>query len=225
MGVVIGAILPLAVGVALSPLPIMAVILMLISARGQVNAIAFTVGWALGAFAVCAVVALLAGGATFVMPMANRPRLTAIVELFIGLATLALAVYQWRTRPVSGKEPKLPRWMQALDRLNVGTALGFGTVYAGGNVKNLPLIFAAATIIGAANIATSEQIVATTVFALLCTLGPGLPALVYLSGGDHAKKTLNEWKTWLELHNSAIMAVLLLFFGVKFLGDGLAGLF
>lgn len=224
MGAVIGSILPLAAGVALSPLPIIAVIVMLMVTRKQESAIAFTIGWALGAFAVCAAVALLAGGATFATPTATRSRLVSIVALLVGLVTLALAAYQWRTRPAPGEEPKLPRWMQALDRLNAGTALGFGAIYAGANVKNLPLIIAAATSIGTADIATSEQIIATAVFALLCTVGVGLPVLMYLAGGERAEKTLIDWKTWLELHNGAIMAVLLLFFGVKFLGDGLAGL-
>jgi hypothetical protein len=115
--------------------------------------------------------------------------------------------------------------MQALDRLNAAGALGFGALYAGANIKNVPLIIAAATTIGTAGISAAEQFAAIAAFAFLCTLGPGLPVLVYLAGGDQAKKTLSAWRRWLELHNGAIMAVLLLFFGVKFLGDGLAGLF
>jgi hypothetical protein len=225
MGAVIGAILPLSVGVALSPLPIMAVILMLLSARGRGNAVAFALGWGLGAFAECAVVVLLAGGAALAAPAATRPRLDSAIELLLGLIMLALAAYQWRTRPEPGEAPKPPRWMQALDRLNPAVALGFGALYVGANIKNVPLIIAAATSIGTADIGASEKTLATAVFALLCTLGPGLPVLIYLAAGEDAKKTLSMWKTWLEQHNGAIMAVLLLFFGVKFLGDALAGLF
>jgi hypothetical protein len=44
MGTVIGQILPLAIGVALSPLPIIAVILILTTPAGRANGIAFTGG-------------------------------------------------------------------------------------------------------------------------------------------------------------------------------------
>ena len=41
----IGAILPLAVGVALSPVPIIAVVLMLGTPGGRTNGLAFLGGW------------------------------------------------------------------------------------------------------------------------------------------------------------------------------------
>ena len=47
--------LPLAVGVAISPVPIIAVILMLISARAKANGSAFVGGWVVGIGSVVAV--------------------------------------------------------------------------------------------------------------------------------------------------------------------------
>ena len=45
MGQAIGGSLPLAVGIALSPIPIIAVVLMLTSPRARVNGPAFVLGW------------------------------------------------------------------------------------------------------------------------------------------------------------------------------------
>jgi hypothetical protein len=45
MGQVIGEYLPLAVGVAISPIPIVAVILMLFTDRARQDSLAFSVGW------------------------------------------------------------------------------------------------------------------------------------------------------------------------------------
>ena len=45
MGTAIGQILPLAVGVALSPVPIIAVALMLMSQRARLNGPLFVIGW------------------------------------------------------------------------------------------------------------------------------------------------------------------------------------
>jgi hypothetical protein len=48
MGQAIGQVLSFGVGVALSPVPIIAVVLMLATAKGRVNGPAFIAGWVLG---------------------------------------------------------------------------------------------------------------------------------------------------------------------------------
>jgi hypothetical protein len=56
MGEVIGEVLAPAVGVMLSPLPIVGVILMLLSPRAKINGPAFVAGWIGGLVIVLAVV-------------------------------------------------------------------------------------------------------------------------------------------------------------------------
>jgi hypothetical protein len=48
MGQAIGGALPLAIGVALSPVPIIAVVLMLTTRRARVNGPLFVLGWLAG---------------------------------------------------------------------------------------------------------------------------------------------------------------------------------
>ena len=48
MGDVIGEVLPLALGVAISPVPIMAAILMLLSPRAKGTGVGFLLGWVAG---------------------------------------------------------------------------------------------------------------------------------------------------------------------------------
>ena len=48
MGSVIGELLPLAIGIAVSPMPIIAVILMLFSKRAGSTSVGFLIGWLLG---------------------------------------------------------------------------------------------------------------------------------------------------------------------------------
>jgi hypothetical protein len=64
MGQAIGQSPPLAVGIALSPLPIVAVVLMLVTERGRVNGPAFILGWWLGPAVVGGIVLSVAGGAS-----------------------------------------------------------------------------------------------------------------------------------------------------------------
>jgi hypothetical protein len=63
MGEAIGQILSLGVGVALSPVPIIAVVLMLGTPRARVNGPAFLLGWMAGLAIVGTVVLLVSSGA------------------------------------------------------------------------------------------------------------------------------------------------------------------
>ena len=62
MGEAVGQVLSFGVGVALSPVPIIAVVLMLATPRGRVNGPVFLAGWVVGLAFVGAVVLLAASG-------------------------------------------------------------------------------------------------------------------------------------------------------------------
>jgi hypothetical protein len=64
MGQAIGQLLPGAIGVALSPVPIIGVILMLSTQRARVTGPAFAAGWVIGIVAVSVIVLLVAGRPT-----------------------------------------------------------------------------------------------------------------------------------------------------------------
>jgi threonine/homoserine/homoserine lactone efflux protein len=223
MGSVIGQILPLAIGVALSPLPIIAVILILTTPAGRTNGIAFTVGWLLGSVVACGLLSLLLNGAN--TAQGSPSTVARIVSLGLGLLLLLLALRQWRSRPKDGETPPMPKWMQTLDKISPLVALGLGAALSGVNPKNLLLTAGAASTIAQASLSAAQQVLAIVIFALVGALGVGIPLVVYLAGGDRSAQTLAGWRAWLGQHNAAIMAVLFLIFAVKFLGNSLTGLF
>jgi hypothetical protein len=61
-------------------------------------------------------------------------------------------------------------------------------------------------------------------FVLIGSLCALLPLGVYLLGGDRAAGTLQSWKVWMVAHNGAVMTVLLLVLGAKYVGDAISGL-
>lgn len=61
MGEVIGELLPLALGIAISPVPIIAVILMLLAPRAALTSAGFMIGWVTGIVVATVVVLLIAG--------------------------------------------------------------------------------------------------------------------------------------------------------------------
>ena len=58
-------------------------------------------------------------------------------------------------------------------------------------------------------------------FVILASLSIAVPVVYVLVGGDGAKRTLEGWRTWLEAHNAAVMAVLFIVIGAKLVGSGL----
>ncbi|MFE5290946.1 GAP family protein [Isoptericola sp. NPDC056618] len=223
MGAAIGQSLPVAVGVLISPLPIVAVVLMLVSRRAKANAAAFLIGWFVAVLVVVALVAVLAGSA--VPDEAGTPLWAAIVKIVLGVLLLLLAVKQWRGRPREGVEPETPTWMAAIDQFTPGKALGLAVLLSAVNPKNLLLVVSGgAAIASAAPGDTNAQVVAAVVFALTASAGVVTPLVIYLAMGERAAKVLDDLKTWMVHHNAVIMAVLLVVIGAKMLGDGISAL-
>lgn len=221
MGAAIGDVLGLAAGVAVSPLPIVAMILVLATPRGRANGSLFGIGWLAGLSILGTVVLLLAGPAD---PSDDGvpAAWTGWLKLLLGVGALLLAARQWRGRPAQGAAPEMPKWMAGLDKLEPGGALGLGALLSGVNPKNAGLTIAAAATIAGAGLAGGEQAVTLAVFVLIGSVGVLAPLIVYLVAGESAARTLDAWKTWSADHNAAIMAVLFLVFGFKLVGDGIA---
>ena len=117
MGEGIGSILPQAIGVAISPIPIIAVILMLFSKRAKSNGLAFLVGWVLALTLVGAVVLILAGAGK--VSVGGTPSTVSyVVHLLLGLLLLFLAVRNWQKRPKEGETPEMPSgWQRSIPSL------------------------------------------------------------------------------------------------------------
>ena len=127
---VIGELLPLAVGIALSPVPVVAQILMLFGKRARSNGPAFMVGWVL-ALAIWGVILLVAGGAGELGGGGTPGVIASVIKLLLGLLFLFLAYRSWKGRPEPGEEPKLPPWMATLDSFSAGKSFGL-TLLLGG---------------------------------------------------------------------------------------------
>ncbi len=222
MGEAIGQMLPAAIGVAISPLPIVAVVLMLVTPRGRVNAPAFLLGWLAGLAIVGVVVLSLAGGAGASDEGAPADWVSWL-KLVLGILLLLVAAKQWRGRPRAGEEAAPPKWMAALDSFTPVKSLGIGALLSSVNPKNLLLSVAGAAAIAQTGIPAGEQAVAWIVFVLVASLGVGTPVVLYFALGDRSRSMLDELKTWMASHNQAIMTVLLLVFGVKLVGDAITG--
>jgi threonine/homoserine/homoserine lactone efflux protein len=223
MGDVVGQILSFAVGVAVSPVPIIAVVLMLTTDRGRVNGPAFVLGWIAG-LALAGTAILLVAGEADASDGGEPATWVGVLKLMLGLGLLALAVKQWRGRPADSEAAELPNWMQKIDGFAPGRALALAVALAAVNPKNLLLTVGAATTIAHAGLEAGEQAVALSVFILVASLGIGAPVAIYFALGEKSASLLGGLKDWMAHNNAAIMTVLLLVLGAKLLGDGITAL-
>jgi hypothetical protein len=223
MGQTIGEILPFAIGIAISPIPIIAIILMLITPNARRNGLAFLGGWAGALFVVGAIVLIIASAAD-VSTSSESSDAAGALRLLLGIVLLVAAVRQWRGRPGPGEEAKMPKWMNALDTFTPGRSLAVAALLSGVNPKNLMLNVGACVDIAQAGLSWFEQGVVLFVFVLIASATIIAPVVVYFAMGDRSERVLGEWKTWLAENNATVMAVLLVVFGFMLIGKGITGL-
>jgi hypothetical protein len=223
MGNVISVILPQAVGVAISPVPIIAVILMLFSKRARSNGSAFLLGWVLALVVVGSIVLVLANAGK-ISAGGTPSTLAYVLKLLLGLLFLLLSVRQWRSRPKEGEEPQMPKWMATIDEFTAVKAFGLSALLAGVNPKNLALTLSAALSIAQAGLSGAQPWIALAIFVIIASLTVAVPVLYYLFAGQSAEKALNTWKAWLVANNATVMFILFLVLGALLLGQGLGGL-
>jgi hypothetical protein len=223
VGSAIGEMLPLAIGIAISPVPIIAIILMLITPKARSNGLAFLGGWMLG-LAVVGTIVLIVANTAGVATSSGPSRTVSLIKLLLGLLLLFAAWRQFTKRPKPGEEAPLPKWMRALDSFTPARSLAIGALLSGVNPKNLILTATAAAGIAQTGLAGAQQAVVLILLILVGSVGIIAPVGVYFAMGDKAAKVLGGWKTWLAANNATVMIVLFVVFGVSLIGKGMGGL-
>lgn len=213
----------LGLGVAISPVAVIAAILLLVSPGGRARAALFVVGWVV-ALAVVGGVVVALEGALGIGDSEDPTRIVAAIALVLGIVLLVFGALRWRGRPAPGDDEPTPAWMAKFDSVTAGRALGFGALLAVAKPKNLALTLAAATAIADPAVSTAGSVVALFAYLVVASASVATPLIMAVAMGERADPVLERWKTSLVAHNKAIMAVVLLGFGLLLVGKGVTGL-
>jgi threonine/homoserine/homoserine lactone efflux protein len=222
MNQVVGDLSPLAVGVAISPIPIIATILMLLAANAGGASIGFLLGWVTGIAVATGLFTALAGAGFG--GSAEPSAAVSWIKVGLGVLLLLLAVRQWRGRPKPGADAALPGWMSAMDTITLPKAAGLGFVLSAVNPKNLLMCIAAGAAIGSGGMSGGGEVAAVAIFTVLAASTVAVPVLAHAVARDRLRGPLDELKQWLQAHNAAVMSVLLLVIGTLLVGKGIGGL-
>ena len=223
MNDVLGSIVLLALAVTISPVPIIAEILLLFTARRIPNAGAFVVGFTVGLTAVLG--ALVAVADTQDLSTGtSASTASSVLRLGLGALLVVGAVRQFRGRPAPGEAAPTPKWMDGIDSFQPGRSLGVGLVVGAVNPKNIAMAIGASVAIGAASLSGAQVGFTIALYVAVAILGVAAPLIVAVVMGDRAQGILDGWKAWLGQNNAAVMSVLFLVFGVVLISQGIQGL-
>lgn len=217
----LGDLLPAALGIAISPLPVIASVLMLLSPRANRTAPAFAVGWVIGLTTVT-VAAVLVAGPSVADTGSGTTRYW--IKLTLGVLFVGLGARAWMNRPREGEEASPPKWMAGLDGIGPVSALGLGAALAAVNPKNLALGISGGVAIASADLDGLASAVCVMLFVAIGSVMVAGPAAAYFAARDAMATPLNELKVFMQVHNAAIMTVLLGVLGLSNFGKGLGGL-
>jgi hypothetical protein len=212
----------LGLAIALSPITVIAAILMLLAPNGRGVGVAFLAGWVAGLAIAIALIQRLADPAGIGDEGNGSETWVEVARLTLGCFLLLFGGVRWRRRGL-GPSP-LPAWMGLIERLTPVVALGVGAAWAGPTPKNLLLLSAASVSIVEAGLTTEEAFAANVLLVVAASLGVAIPVVWALYAGERADGRLATWRGWLIAHHAAVMAIVLATAGVLLIGTGIGGL-
>ncbi|GAB2536496.1 GAP family protein [Nocardia heshunensis] len=220
-----GQILSHAVGVAISPLALIAIILILASPRGRTNALAFVAGWVATVTVVLLAVVTLGEAAGAHQRDGGPATWVSWFRLVFGLLLLLMALRQLKIHNAWESGGELPPQLRRLDEFRPGRCAALGAILVLSNPKNVIQMAVGGVTVAEGDTSALASTVAVVAFIVIASLGVLVPLGVHYFGGGTAHATLDRWRQWTVRNHAGIMSVLFLVLGAKSLGDGISGLF
>ena len=208
--------LPSAIGIALSPLVLVEMILVLLSKSAVRNGLVFLAS----IFAACVAVPLIASLFVDTATQNSRSERSAAsgwILLALAAALLAFAYRNWSRRA----DRSAPAMLDKIAGMGTGAVLLLSLGATILNPKNLMLLIAGGSNLGAADPKGVSRLIAVVVYAVIATLPLIVAVGQLLVGGDNAAKRLDRWKEWLISNNHAILAVVLALASISLITTGI----
>lgn len=216
----------LGLGCAANPWGIMIAVLLLDAKRGRGIVWTYVVAWT-GAITVV-LVALLAGIGAITEPGSNGASQTAsVLELVVGCLLLAFGLRRLlcARAPEAGggrdhdAPPELPGWLRAIENISYLAAFLLGIYSA-----TYPLVIAAAGEILRADLDTTQTVALALLFVVLGSSSVIAVAALGTFAPRRSAHHLERMRSWLTVHNRAVITAILLVLGAMLTARGLGGL-
>jgi Sap, sulfolipid-1-addressing protein len=214
-----GEIVLYAVGVAISPVPVAASIVVLTGRHAVANGASFLAGWAIGVFSASALFVVLVDRVGI---SDADPLWIAVPEIVLGLAFVAAALTLW-VRRRNRRERAVP-WLDAADAMTRSRSTGLGLLLSAANPKVIALALGAALALAETKASSATTVQAVVLFTAIGVVGVALPLALRVLFPRRAALLLARLRAWLGKHETAILVPLGLVIGAVFLQGGVASL-
>ncbi len=214
-------LVPGAIGIALAPLTVAAIVFLLGRRHGPWSAAACAAGWMTAITAGLVVAVLL--GERLPGPDGGGPPVQALVALGAGILLAALAVWQWRVRTLPDGAPASSRWSEAVDAVGPVRAFGVGLLLFL-SPKLVVLVLAAGLAFGDADPSAASTWLAGAGFVLLAGSTALLPIVLTVVLGTRAHRALAAVRAWIARWGSVALVAVLAVLAVVQVAIGTVGL-
>jgi hypothetical protein len=216
----LGSLLPIAVAMALSSVPITATLIILLSPRRKQSSLPFLVGWVLS----IGVVVMIAARSTLALRIASRGQqlaAIAIAEIVLGGALVVFAILAWHRSdhaPPTGKT-----FLDSLGSLGPLGAFGIGFAM-GFRPKGLLLGAAAGLALANKSLTATTAGIAVGFYVTISASTVAVPIIWTLASPSRMEPRLATWHDWLNRNGRLLTASIMLMIGVVIMGAGVSDL-
>lgn len=212
-------LLPLALALALSSVPIMAALFILLSPNRSRSAVPFLTGWVAG---MLVVVTLCTLGAQFV-PASRLPRrpdeVVGQLEIAVGIALILVGIWSfWRARRREVKT--VPAWLRSTETLGPFASFGLAFIL-NFRPKAILLAVAAGLSLRADTDTIAEAAVAIALYTIVGASTVAIPIIATQRDPDRMVPQLVTAREWIGRNGDAITAVIIAVVGLVVIGMGL----
>ncbi|WP_382309748.1 GAP family protein [Herbiconiux sp. UC225_62] len=212
----VGALIPISVAAAISTVPLLAMIALLLSGKKRGSALAYLLGWTVGLFIVAAGFSLGLSAASPSRSAVTVPLLGA-AETVIGVVLVAfgVVVIARKTKPATS-----PGWTDKLTGIGWVPAAALGVIL---NFRPKALLLAAAAgiAISAPQPTVGEGVIGLAIYTAISCSSVAVPVILTLARPATMEPRLRQARGWLQRNQRIITGVVVIMVGVVIVGNGL----
>ena len=218
-GSVLGALIPLGLVIALSPLTVIPGVLVLQAPRPRPSGLAFLAGWVLGLAALTALSVAASGllGGLHKSP----PTWASWLRVILGAVLILFGIYRWLTRH---RHTESPAWMRSFATITPARAGVTGAALALIRPDVLLICVPAGLAIGGSGMDVADDWIAAAFFVAIAASTVAIPILAYAAAGHRLDDALARLKDWMDKRNNELLAAILIVIGLMVLYNGIHAL-
>lgn len=218
-GSALTGLISLALVIALSPFSVIPAVLVLQTPRPRPTSLALLAGWLVALVALTAIFIAVSGllGGLHKSP----PTWASWLRIVVGAALIVFGVLRWLTRH---RHTHTPSWMRSLASLTPARAGATGLVLAVVRPEVLLICAAAGLAIGSAGLGVTRAWISAAIFVAVAASTVAIPVLAYAGAGKRLDDPLARLKEWMDQHNAALLAAILVLIGLLVLYKGIQAL-